>query len=295
LSKPQTQTGRVVANFGARLLVQDDNAGLQRCAALKKLGLVVTGDLVDWHHEATGDAKVVSVHKRQSLLERPDRRGQSKAIAANLTRLVVVAAIKPGIETLLIDQYSAAAELAGIPPIIVVNKSDLLNPQERTELLSLLELYHRIGYETALVHTQSVDGIDPLRNKLKGQVSMLVGQSGVGKSSIVNQIFPDLDVRVGALSQATGSGSHTTTVSNWYDLPDSGALIDSPGVRQFSLDHFKQKELAHSFVEIQRTSSLCKFNNCTHLHEPQCAVIKAVNEGVIAQHRYNNYKKLEAS
>ncbi len=292
MNKYRTQSGRVVANFGPRLLVQANDGSLHRCVALKKLGLVVTGDLVDWKSERTGDARVINIQSRQSLLERPDRRGQRKAIAANLTRLIIVCAIKPGVETLLIDQYCAAAELADITPIVVVNKSDLLSEQSRQSLERDIAIYKTIGYEVAFIQTLDHSGILPLIELISDQVSMLVGQSGVGKSSIVKQLFPDLDIRVGALSEASGSGAHTTTVSNWYDLDDGGALIDSPGVRQFSLEHLSQADLAIGFREIKQASFHCKFNNCTHLHEPQCQVLNEIKLGAISQQRYDNYKKL---
>ncbi len=289
------QTARVVANFGARLLVRDQQGELQHCVALKKLGLIVTGDLVDWRREASGAARVTYLHPRSSLLERLDQRGKRKPVAANLTRLIVVGAIKPGVETLLIDQYCAAAELADITPIVVINKSDLLDMHSFPKQQRILKTYQKIGYEVALINTHDRNGILPLLKHLNGRVSMLTGQSGVGKSSIINRIFPDLNVRIGALSEASGSGAHTTTVSNWYDFGHNGALIDSPGVRQFSLEHLSQEELGKGFVEIKEASVRCKFNNCTHLHEPRCEVAHLVQQGLIASDRYKNYKKLMRS
>lgn len=292
MNSPKAHRGRVISNYGARLLVRDDEGKLHRCVSLKKLGLVVTGDTVDWQTEKTGDGKVVRIHPRDSLLQRPDRKGKLKPVAANLTRLVIVSAIKPGVETLLIDQYAAAAELAGIEPLIVINKSDLLDEESRKTLKNTLAVYKNIGYHALFISCSDDDGVRPLRENLSQQVSILVGQSGVGKSSIVKQLFPDLDIQIGALSEASGSGAHTTTVTSWYDLPSGGALIDSPGVRQFSLENLTQTDLAKGFREISNASDQCRFNNCTHLHEPDCAVQDAIAAGEISEIRFQNYKKL---
>ncbi len=292
MNSPKAHRGRVISNYGARLLVRDDRDNLHRCVALKKLSLVVTGDMVDWHREKTGDSKVTRVHTRTTLLQRPDRRGKLKPVAANLTRLVIVSAIKPGVETLLIDQYAAAAELGGIEPVIVINKSDLLDAQARQTLERTLDVYRAIGLTAQFISCETDSDLQPLRDILSGQISILVGQSGVGKSSIVQKLFPDLDIQIGALSEASGSGAHTTTVTSWYNLPSGGALIDSPGVRQFSLENLTQPDLANGFREISQTSTACKFNNCTHLHEPDCAVQDAVANGDISQQRFDNYKKL---
>ncbi|MCB1756735.1 MAG: ribosome small subunit-dependent GTPase A [Gammaproteobacteria bacterium] len=292
MAKGKKLKGRVIANHGTRLLVRNEAGELHRCVALKKVGLAVTGDLVEWQQETNGDGKVLCILRRQSLLQRPDRRGKLKPLAANLTRLAIVSAIPPAIDTLLVDQYTVAAELAGIEPLIVINKSDLLDATQRAGLEKMLDAYRRIGYQTLFIHSLSESGVATLLDSICDQVSMLTGQSGVGKSSIVSRLFPDLDIRIGALSEASGSGAHTTTVTNWYDLHCGGALIDSPGVRQFSLEHLSQADLATGFREIRQTSANCKFNNCTHTHEPQCAVIAAVADGGISRQRYHNYRKL---
>lgn len=292
MTEVKSRPGRVVANYGARLLVRDDNGHLHRCAALRKLGLIVSGDLVEWQPQTSGDARVTSVFPRQTLLQRPDRRGQLKPVAANLNQLVIVSAVKPGVETLLVDQYAAAAELADIEPVIVVNKADLLDVAARHDLQGMLDVYAEIGYRTAMIDCKSEEGILPLQRLLRDRISMLVGQSGVGKSSIVQKLFPDLEIQVGALSEASGAGAHTTTVTSWYDLPGGGALIDSPGVRQFSLEHLTQQDLASGFRDIREVAEDCRFHNCTHLHEPGCAVTSAVTDGKLAAWRYHDYRKL---
>ncbi|HBR96059.1 MAG TPA: ribosome small subunit-dependent GTPase A [Gammaproteobacteria bacterium] len=292
LKTTENPTGRVIANHGARLLVRDAEGHIHRCVALKKLGLVVTGDAVEWQPQASGDARVTQLLPRQSLLQRPDRRGKLKPVAANLTRLVIVSAPEPGIDTLLIDQYIAAAEHANIEALIAVNKHDLLDAAQQDDVDALLNVYRSIGYETQCVSARSTSALAPLADTLSNHISILVGQSGVGKSSIVQQLFPDLDIQIGALSAASGSGAHTTTVTSWYDLPSGGALIDSPGVRQFAIDYLGPAELAVGFREIRETAVGCRFNNCTHLHEPNCAVRAAVDAKHISAERYANYCKL---
>jgi len=292
LKTTENPTGRVIANHGARLLVRDAEGHIHRCVALKKLGLVVTGDAVEWQPQASGDARVTQLLPRQSLLQRPDRREKLKPVAANLTRLVIVSAPEPGIDTLLIDQYIAAAEHANIEALIAVNKHDLLDAAQQDDVDALLNVYRSIGYETQCVSARSTSALAPLADTLSNHISILVGQSGVGKSSIVQQLFPDLDIQIGALSAASGSGAHTTTVTSWYDLPSGGALIDSPGVRQFAIDYLGPAELAVGFREIRETAVGCRFNNCTHLHEPNCAVRAAVDAKHISAERYANYCKL---
>ncbi len=215
-----------------------------------------------------------------------------KPLAANLTRMVVVSAIIPVHDTLLMDQFCVVAELAGIEPVLVVNKSDLADDNTLTAAQDLMAAYQQIGYDTAIINTASAAGIAPLLTLLQDQTSVLVGQSGVGKSSIVKALLPDLDVRVGAISEATGIGSHTTTVSFRYELDTGGVLIDSPGVRQFPVGHLSAEALASGYREITQAAEHCKFNDCKHQVEPACGVKDALEKGDIAAFRYRNYCKL---
>lgn len=236
-----------------------------------------------------GDAAIRSVAPRSSLLERPNRTGTLKPVAANLTQLVIVAAIEPGIQTHLIDSYCVAAERAGIQPTIAINKADLHKDERLEEIEQLIEIYRNIGMHCVLCKSKETDGVDALAHLLANNTSALVGQSGVGKSSIVNALLPRESVRTGALSQASGQGSHTTSTTTLYNLPSGGELIDSPGVREFTPHVPDSSELAHAFREFYEYARQCRFANCLHLNEPGCAVKIAVESHLIAPSRYASY------
>jgi len=306
-----------VANFGAAVAVQDSQGVIHRAVPLKKLPHLVAGDRVrcepirptshtSQHDQNIGESeprsvppsgyqqeyRITHLHQRSSVLERPDRRNQLKAVAANLTQLVVVAAVKPEIDLLLIDQFCLVAEQSGIDAVVVLNKSDLASDAELQSHQQQLQIYASIGYKTAVINTLSETGIKPLRGLLRDNCSVLVGQSGVGKSSIVQNLLPDIEVRVGAISKATGIGAHTTTVSFRYELPGAGVLIDSPGVRHFPVDHLSRRQVAQGYREIAAASAQCKFANCSHQTEPRCHVQASLKNGKIANSRYQNYVKL---
>lgn len=289
---------RVVANFGAAVAVLAADDSLHHAVPLSKLPQLVAGDMVvcepveDTEHAGL---RVTALHDRTAVLVRPDRRHRSKPLAANLTHLAIVSAPKPGISTLLIDQFCIAAECAGIGAIIVVNKSDLLGEDALEEVQAMLAVYESLGYITVLVDTKTPGKLEPFLQAVAGRTVVLVGASGVGKSSIVKQVLPDLDVRVGAVSEATGLGAHTTTVTFWYELDDDAALIDSPGVRQFSVSHLTAEEVRSGYREIDDAASRCRFANCTHKVEPDCAVQDALATGDIEQWRFDNYLKLSSS
>lgn len=226
------------------------------------------------------------------MLARPDHRGDPKPLAANLTHLAIVCAEPPGFDQLLTDQFCIASAQAGIEPIIVINKTDLLDEDALENMQQWQRVYERIGYDTVQISTKREGAMQPLFDVLKGKSAALVGASGVGKSSIVQQILPDLDVRVGALSASSGLGSHTTSVTHWYELEEGGAIVDSPGVRQFSVSHLKPENVRAGYLDISAASEECRFGNCSHKVEPHCAVRSAVEEGSIAAWRFQNYVKL---
>jgi len=270
----------------------DPVACLQRAMPLRNLPLIVAGDRVRVEQDAAGAVRATHLAPRESVLERADHRGRFKPLAANLTHLGIVTAAPPGIDTLLIDQFCVAAELAGLAPLVVVNKADLLDAAARERVERLSADYRRAGYDAVIIDATSEAGIAPLRTALIGRCAALVGASGVGKSSIVQHLLPDHDIRVGAVSEATGLGAHTTSVTFWYDLPDGGAIVDSPGVRQYSVSELKPVEVRRGFREIQESATGCRFNDCTHAVEPDCAVRAAVQANEIAGWRYANYLKL---
>jgi len=293
-------TARVIANFGASLAVAPlgvDTAGekLAQAVPLKKLPLLVAGDTVVIEEDDHGSLRVVELIDRESVLERIDGRRGMKAMAANVTHLAIVSAAPPGIDSLLIDQFCLAAHKAAVDAIIIVNKADLLSADELSEAKAMLAVYAEMGYDTALVSTKADGGMEALDKVLENRAVTFVGASGVGKSSIIGALLPDLEVRTGAISAATGQGSHTTTVTCWYDMDingQGGALIDSPGVRQYSVAHLEPVDVRLGYRDIQDAGERCRFADCSHRVEPECEVQSRVTAGDIAQWRFDNYCKL---
>ncbi|MGW8310309.1 MAG: ribosome small subunit-dependent GTPase A, partial [Thiogranum sp.] len=235
---------------------------------------------------------ITAVLDRDTVLARPDQNGRSRAIAANIDQVIVVIASKPSCEYGMLDRYLAAAELIGASPVVVLNKADLLDADSRAKLEQRLAVYPAIGYPLIFTSTRSADGLKDLHEHLKGHISILVGQSGVGKSSLVQALLPDLDIRTGSLSQVTGLGRHTTTVAMLYHVPGGGDLIDSPGVRDFTLSKVAPELLENGFPEFAPYLGQCRFHNCRHLVEPGCAVHNAARDGAISPLRLENYREL---
>ncbi|MFK7996961.1 MAG: ribosome small subunit-dependent GTPase A [Granulosicoccus sp.] len=287
-------TARVVANFRATVALQLlDNTGFEKGYPLKNLPLLVAGDEVLCQRE-DGVLRVYELVERRSVLERADRHWL-KPLAANLTHLGIVSASPPGIDHLLIDQFCVAAYRAGVSALIIINKTDRMTAEERASAEDMVTIYRNIGYPAVMIDTKTEGGMQPLLTELEGRSVTLVGASGVGKSSIIQKLLPDRELRIGAVSQATGLGSHTTSVTYWYEMPQGGSIIDSPGVRQYSVAHLDEQTVRHGFSELAEISAQCRFGDCTHTVEPVCAVRDAVKSGAIAASRYDNYCKLIAS
>lgn len=291
-SKIKSSSYRVVANFGAAVAVLDESGRLHRAVPLTRLPQLVAGDRVECDQKEGSALRVVGLSERDGVLSKKDHRGRDKPLAANVSHLAIISAIKPGIDSLLIDQFCVAAELAGIGAIVVINKADLLNEQQYEDCVSMLKVYNKIGYPALLIDTKTEGKMDKLETELAGKTVVLVGASGVGKSSIVQRLLPDLDVRVGAISAATGFGAHTTSVTFWYELGGGGSIIDSPGVRQYSVAHLSVEDVRYGYRELASAAYECKFSNCSHIVEPDCAVQTALANGSIARWRYDNYRKL---
>ena len=290
--KHKGQPGLVLAHYGQVSLVEDGNGEVFRCATRRNLPRTVCGDRVLWQASNPREGVIVRVLERNTTLARPDNNERVRPVAANLNQIVVVIACKPSFEYGMLDRYLVAAELIGATPVIVVNKSDLLDTESRAKLEQRLAIYEDIGYSLLFISTRTTDGLRDLHQQLKSHTSILVGQSGVGKSSLVQALLPDLDIRIGALSQVTGLGRHTTTVTMLYHLPDGGDLIDSPGVRDFSLSPVAVDQLAQGFREFRAYLGQCRFHNCRHASEPGCAVQDAARSGAINQRRLANYREL---
>jgi ribosome biogenesis GTPase len=290
-----TQTGLVLAHYGQTSLVETAAGDVLRCSTRKNLPRTVCGDRVHWQAANPREGIITAVLDRETTLSRPDPNGRSRSVAANIDQVIVVIACKPSFEHGMLDRYLAAAELIGASPVIVVNKSDLLDADSRTKLQQRLAVYPAIGYSLVFTSTRNTDGLKDLHRHLAGHTSILVGQSGVGKSSLVQALLPDLDIRTGSLSQATGLGRHTTTVAMLYHVPGGGDLIDSPGVRDFALDKVAPQRLEKGFPEFAAYLGQCRFHNCRHVSEPGCAIQNAARDGVISALRLENYRELVKS
>lgn len=290
------QVGLIVAHFGTQVEVEPAVGGAgRRCHLRANLDALVTGDRVIWcEGEPTG--VVVAQSARSSELRRPDPYGKLKPVAANIDRIFVVLAPLPEPHANLIDRYLVAAETSGIEPVLVLNKTDLLsdNPPLRQALDELLAIYPSLGYDLLAVSSQA-GGPTPLRAALAGHTSVFVGQSGVGKSSLVNTLLPGTDLRVGALSELTDKGTHTTTTARLFHLPSGGSLIDSPGIREFGLWHMRREQVEQGFREFRPHLGHCRFRDCRHRSEPGCALLEAVAGGAVSQRRLESYRRIVAS
>ena len=267
--------------------------GVLRLKGMRCTNPVAVGDLVQVEDKG-GDAPVVSAiePRRNYIIRRASNLSKEfQIIAANLDQAVLVVTLtNPETSTTFIDRFLATAEAYQVPAVLAFNKIDLLTTDElRGQLEALRALYESIGYPVIAMSAQTGEGADALREQLSGKMSLLSGNSGVGKSSIINLLIPEAHVRVGDVSHTHHKGMHTTTFSELLDLPDGGAIIDTPGVKAFGTIDFERAQVAHYFPEIFGISRDCRFNNCTHTHEPGCAVVEAIEQGRISMSRYTSY------
>ncbi len=280
--------GQVVAAFGRHFEVETADGGLVSCVTRGKKGGVACGDRL--RIEMTGPAQGVikSIEPRTSLLFRSDE-FREKIIAANVTQIIIVVAAQPSFYEDLVSRCLLAAEVAGLKVLIVLNKCDL--EQETRAALGQLQLYRDLGYP--LLTLSAKQDISPLRPYLQGETSVLVGQSGMGKSSIINALLPDVQAHTREISQALNSGKHTTTHARLYHLDGDSHIIDSPGLQEFGLAHVSAQDIAHAFVEFRPyLGGRCRFSNCRHLVEPGCALLEAAATGKIDPRRLEIYRKL---
>ena len=293
--------GLVIKNTGSWVTVrlEDGSAvnckmrGVLRLKGMRCTNPVAVGDFVQVE-EKSGDAPVVgAIEPRKNYIIRRSSNlsKEFQIIAANLDQAVLVATIvHPETSTTFIDRFLATAEAYQVPAVLAFNKIDLLVTEELREYLQEMKaMYERIGYPVVIMSATTGEGTDSLRELLASKMSLLSGNSGVGKSSIINLMVPEAHVKVGDVSHTHHKGMHTTTFSELLDLPGGGAIIDTPGVKAFGTIDFERAEVAHYFPEIFKISSDCRFNNCTHTHEPGCAVLAAVEQGDIAVSRYTSY------
>ena len=293
------QTGLVIAHFGVQVEVEaleGDNAGhVLRCHLRANLPQLVTGDRVVWRAGNQGSGVIVAQLPRHSELCRPDTRNQLKPVAANVDLIVIVFAPLPHPHANLIDRYLVAAERSGIQPLLLLNKADLVDAANSVFLNPLLDTYRQLGYPLLEVSAHEGAGMETLRQQLDGHISVFVGQSGVGKSSLVNSLLPGIDTRVGPLSEQTGKGTHTTTTARLFHFPGGGELIDSPGIREFGLGHVSRNDVEAGFIEFRDLLGTCRFRDCKHDREPGCALLKALEDGQIQPQCMASYRHILAS
>ena len=291
----EEQKGIVISNFGQQLdieAIEGKNQGkIFRCYQRSNLDLLVAGDYVIWK-EGDPDGVVVAALPRENYLERPTGMGELKPVAANIDQIIIVIAPAPEPFGNLVDRYLVAAEYYRIKPFLLLNKSDLITQENNAALDKLLNIYRHVGYTVLTVGAKTGDNIDALKTLLENRTSVFVGQSGVGKSALVNTLLPKANSLVGSLSAARDKGKHTTTAARLYHFPDGGDLIDSPGIREFHLEHLDQSTLLEGFVEFRPYLDQCKFRDCRHNKEPGCALNLAVSENKILQERMDSYRQI---
>ena len=282
------QGGLLIAHYGTTLIVENQAGQLFRCGLRQNLGAFVTGDNVIWQQIDEQTGVVVAGLPRRSIITRPDRH-QTKPMVANVDCLAIVIAFEPLPKQTTLDRYLIIAETLNLPAIIVVNKCDLAEHENHQEFRKKLESYETIGYPQFIVSSSTREGLPSLENLLKQHTSVFVGQSGVGKSSLLNALIPDAKAQIGELSKLQRLGRHTTTASSLYHLGKTGHIIDSPGIHQFNLHHFSKKMIIEGFKEFRPFLGQCKFRNCEHLAEPDCALQIATKMGKIAPFRLQSY------
>jgi ribosome biogenesis GTPase len=288
--------GRVVADFGHHVLVEDDDAQIHACSVRGRELRAVCGDRVRWQPGAHGARGVVeALLPRAHVLARPDARGRPEVLAANLDQIIVVCALAPPLDANLIDRYLVAAAFMDVGAVIVSNKSELATDVDTDAGAAILAEYEAIPYPVVRTSAKTGQGLERLSTLAAGHTSILVGQSGVGKSTLLNALRPSTDAAVGALSTRSGEGTHTTSASRLYRLPGGGEIIDSPGVREYTPHLDRSQDPVAGYREFDAPSRACRFRNCRHLDEPDCGVKAAVASKQISLRRYDSYRALALS
>lgn len=266
--------------------------GKFRIQGIKNTNPVVVGDHVDYIVEEDGSGYITDIEKRKNYIDRKSTKLSkiSHLIASNIdTAFLVVTLKEPRSSLGFIDRFLVAAEGFRIPACLVFNKMDIYDEREKGKVAELVELYRGIGYDSVCTSVEDGTGLEELKKKMAHKVSLFSGHSGVGKSAIINTLYPDLNLKIGEISQYHQKGKHTTTFAQMFPVDNGGFIIDTPGIKEFGLIQYSKEEIRDYFPEIRAYNNCCKFNNCLHVREPECAVIKAVEEGKIPSSRYMNY------
>ena len=280
-------TGKVITRYGQRQLVETNNGEIFQCLSRQNIGFSVAGDEVLFQKTKQDEAIVTAIYPRRNELQRKD-----KLIAANVDQLWLVIALEPHYEFDLIDRYLIMAENSNLPIGIVINKIELSKNEK--QLNEDFEHYINLGYEIHSLSVKSGINVDTFKEKLVNKSHIFLGQSGVGKSSLINSLIPDLELRVNEISIKSKLGKHTTTNTTLYHIPSGGDLMDSPGVREFQLDNLSEEQIVRGFREFKALSDKCRFRNCRHINEPDCAIKVALENGDISNNRYESYLNILA-
>ncbi|MGV6987464.1 small ribosomal subunit biogenesis GTPase RsgA [Testudinibacter sp. P80/BLE/0925] len=292
----EMQSGRVISRYALHADIENSVGEVFRCNLRRTLSNLVVGDRVLWragHQQLQGISGVVeAVQERKNVLSRPDYYDGIKPIAANIDQIFVVSAMLPHFSANIIDRYLVVCESLGIEPILLLNKIDLCTAEERSEAEQLFDIYRTLGYRVLMVSSYSGENMRQLADMLRDGCSIFVGQSGVGKSSLLNALQPHLALQIGAVSENSGLGQHTTTVSRLIRLTDGGEVIDSPGIREFGVWHLDATTITNGYREFQDYLGGCKFRDCKHLDDPGCVLREAVEQGKIHPLRFENYHRL---
>jgi ribosome biogenesis GTPase len=287
----KSQRGLLVANYGNTLIVESQEGALIPCHMRQKLGTLVAGDEVEWESVEDEKGVVTALYPRQSLLSRFDKQ-EEKPFAANIDQLLILLAPSPKPHPTTLDRYLILAEHCHIQPLIGINKADLLSPND-TQDFAHLSFYRDLGYPVFYFSAKNHTGLSELLSQLHHKRTLMVGQSGVGKSSLLQSLVPDLSIRIQELSVKTRQGQQTTTTTTLYHLPESGDLVDSPGIHQFNLAHLPLSSLMKGFREFAPYIHQCKFRDCKHQQEPGCALQEALRTGHIQQYRWDSLQKIK--
>ncbi|MBU9856382.1 small ribosomal subunit biogenesis GTPase RsgA [Rahnella bonaserana] len=292
----EPQDGVVISRFGMHADVEAADGSQHRCNIRRTIRSLVTGDRVVWRAGENTSVKgiVEAVHERTSVLTRPDFYDGVKPIAANIDQIVIVSAILPELSLNIIDRYLVACETVEVEPLIVLNKIDLLDDKGRKFVQGMMDIYRNINYRVLEVSSQTGEGMPEFEKALTDRISIFAGQSGVGKSSLLNALLPpdEKQILVNEVSDNSGLGQHTTTAARLYHFQHGGDVIDSPGVREFGLWHLAPEQITQGFVEFRPFLGYCKFRDCKHGSDPGCAIRDAVDRGEIAEERFDNYHRI---